>query len=609
MCGIAGWVDYAAGPTEREGVLRAMTDTMACRGPDAGGTWSCAQAALGHRRLAVIDPEGGAQPMTALQDGRVAAVLSYSGEVYNFAELRSELAGLGAKFRTRSDTEVVLRAYLAWGERFAARLEGMYAFALWDARRRALLLVRDRLGVKPLYYARTPGGVLFGSEPKAILAHPGFECAVDVDGLRELFTLVRTPGAAVWRGMDEVRPGTVVTVDERGCRTSAYWRPAAEPYEGDAASAASTLRDLLEGVVERQLVSDVPLGVLLSGGLDSSAVAALAARRSPTRIRSFSVEFAGHERDFRPDDERPDLDAPYAARVAEHAGTAHLRVVVDSAQLIEPGLRTAVLRAYDRPPLQSDMSTSLYLLFRAVRRHSTVALSGEAADEIFGGYGWFHEREAVHAGTFPWVAGAVRFPRFSILRPEVDRLLDTDEHLRQSYRDALAEVPALPGEDAEERRMREVTYLHLTRYLPPLLERKDRMSMAVGLEVRVPYCDHRLVEFAYNVPWKLKNPGGGEKGLLRAAVADILPPAVLSRRKSNYPTTRDKRYTELIRNEYLDLMGRPESPVFDLADRRKLTWLARDAGGTASELFTRRAREQVLALDQWLSLYRPRLML
>ncbi|MFI7633177.1 asparagine synthase (glutamine-hydrolyzing) [Nonomuraea sp. NPDC049400] len=601
-------MDYAADLTRERPAVHAMAETMACRGPDDHGVWADRHAALGHRRLAVIDIAGGRQPMVAFRDGVVMAALTYSGEVYNHAELRAELSRLGREFRTRSDTEVVLQAYLAWGEDFVERLNGMYAFALWDPPRRRLLLARDRLGVKPLFYAPTPTGLLFGSEPKAILAHPRFEPAVDVVGLREVLAPVRTPGASVWRGINEVRPGTIVLADERGRRTRAYWRLRAEPYAGDADAAASRTRELLEDIVDRQMVADVPIGTLLSGGLDSSAITALAARRGAGTVRSFSVEFDGHAESFRPDEERPDLDAPFVADVVAHVGSEHSRVVLDSARLFDPAIRSAVLRAYDQPPLQADMSTSLHLLFRSVREHATVALSGEAADEIFGGYGWFHDSRSVAADTYPWVAETGRFPRFSVLRPDLDALLALDDHLRQSYRDALAEVPALPGEDEHGRRMREITYLHITRYVPALLERKDRMSMAVGLEVRVPYCDHRLVEFAFNLPWKLKVFDGREKSVLRSAVADLLPRSVRDRRKSHYPTTQDRRYVALVREEYADLMSRRDAPVFDLADPRKLKWLAADVGGSGSELFTRRAREQVLALDRWLTSYRPRLL-
>jgi asparagine synthase (glutamine-hydrolysing) len=613
MCGIAGCVDFAVDLEGDRAAVEAMTRTMELRGPDEGGIWIDGHVALGNRRLAVIDLEGGKQPMLAHGDGdEVVAALTYSGETYNFLELRRELEATGVRFRTRSDTEVVLRAYLAWGRDFVTRLNGMYAFALWDARRGELLLVRDRLGIKPLFYAPTPNGVLFGSEPKAILAHPAFEPAVDEAALRELLTPISTPGATVWRGMVEVPSGSFVAVGRDGCRTETYWRLEAGPHGEDGEATVAAVRALLEDVAARQLVSDVPLCTLLSGGLDSSAITALAARSLEVEsgpVRSFSVDFEGSADGFRSDVLRPDRDAPFVHDLAAHVGSEHTDIVLDSAALGDPEVREAVLRAYDRPPRQGDLSTSLYLLFRAIRERSTVALSGEAADELFGGYVWFHQGRNGQARSFPWLPGGGRLPPFSVLVPELESRVGLAEHRDRLYETAVADVPTLDGEAEEERRMRTTTYLHLTSYLPALLERKDRLSMAVGLEVRVPYCDHRLVEYVFNVPWSMKAVAGREKSLLRAAVADLLPRSVLERRKSHFPATQDTRYTEQVRDAYLGLLAEEGGPLFDIADPAKLRWLARDVDGGAAELLIRRAREDVLGLDAWLRLYRPRLVL
>lgn len=278
MCGITGWVAYDRDLTLERPVLDAMTATQVCRGPDAGGLHLERHAALGHRRLAVIDVEGGVQPMTVEHDGRTLAALTYSGEVYNHRELRAELEAAGHRFRTRSDTEVVLHAYLEWGEHLAERLNGMFAFAVWDARSEELLLVRDRMGVKPLHYHPTPDGVVFGSEPKALLAHPDVPAVVDLDGLRELLALARTPGLTPYRGIAEVRPGHVVRVRRTGVTVRRYWALEAREHTQDLATTVATVRALLDDIVHRQLDADVPLCSLLSGGLDSSAVTALAAK-------------------------------------------------------------------------------------------------------------------------------------------------------------------------------------------------------------------------------------------------------------------------------------------------------------------------------------------
>jgi asparagine synthase (glutamine-hydrolysing) len=404
MCGITGIVDFERDLRRSGALLAAMTETMACRGPDAEGTWSDRHAALGHRRLAVIDLEGGRQPMLFEEQGRPPVCLTYSGEVYNFRELRDELVSRGHRFRTRSDTEVVLRGYLEWGQHVAERLNGIFAFAIWDAGTQELNLVRDPMGVKPLYYYPRPTGVLFGSEPKAVLAHHDVPRRVSPEGLRELFAMVKTPEQAVYQGRYEVRPGQVVRIRRQGLVKRRYWQLQAREHHDDIPATVGTVRSLLEDIVERQTVADVPLCTLLSGGLDSSAVAALAGRRLKDRgegpIRSFAVGFTPREGAAPGDPARQDL--PFARDLAEHIGSDHQEILLDSGSLAEPALRADVMRAFDLPPaFWGDMYPSVYRLFQAVREQSTVALSGEAADELFGGYNWYSNPQTLAAEGFP----------------------------------------------------------------------------------------------------------------------------------------------------------------------------------------------------------------
>lgn len=613
MCGISGWVDYGRDLQRERGTVQAMADTMACRGPDAEGVWLAPHAAFGHRRLAIIDIEGGRQPMTAESDGRLLAALTYSGEAYNFRELRAELVQRGHRFRTQSDTEVVLEAYLEWGEDFVSRLNGMYAFAIWDARREELLLVRDRMGIKPLYYYPTPDGVLFGSEPKAILANPLAEPVVDADGLREILAFVKTPECAVFRGMHEVRPGQVVKVRREGLSKRRYWRLEAHEHTDDLPTTIRTVRELLDDIVARQLISDVPLCTLLSGGLDSSAVTALAARalEGQGKVRSFSVDFSGYEENFQPDDMRDTPDTPYVNDVVRHVGSDHTGIVLNSADLMDPAVRAAVLRARDLPLGIGDMDTSLYLLFKAIRGRSTVALSGESADEVFGGYRWFHDPESVNSGTFPWLAGHTQTgltTRGEFLHEELLRKLDVPAYRADSYQRALAEVPRVPGETGLEKRMREISYLHLTRFVQILLDRKDRMSMAVGLEVRVPFCDHRLVEYVFNAPWAMKTFDGHEKSLLRAATADVLPRSVVERRKVPYPSTQDPAYERALRAEVARLLD--GTPVIGcLIDTDKVRSMLDQPMGAVSLQGARTSLEGLLQLNAWADAYGTRLVL
>ncbi|MEU0687802.1 asparagine synthase (glutamine-hydrolyzing) [Streptomyces uncialis] len=610
MCGITGWVDFERDLRDERRITDVMTATMACRGPDAEGVWTDRHAALGHRRLSVIDLEGGAQPMTAEADGREIACLTYSGEVYNFRELRAELESRGHVFRTRSDTEVVLRGCLEWGDGVAERLNGMFAFAVWDVRAEELLLVRDRMGVKPLYYFPTASGVFFGSEPKAILAHPEVPRRVTADGLREILETVKTPGHAVFAGMYEVRPGQVVRVTRTGVTKRRYWSLEAREHTDDLPTTIRTVRELLEDIVERQLISDVPLSTLLSGGLDSSVITALAAKSLAARgagpVRSFSVDFDNRGPEHVADHLRGTADAPFARATAEHVGSDHQEILLNSAELADPALRARVVRAVDLPPVYwGDMWPSLHELFRSVRRHSTVTLSGEAADEVFGGYRWFFDPEAVQGDVFPWLAPATRdfFEGKALLDPGLIQDLGMDDFLRDSLAQAMGETPVLAGESAVDRRMRRVGHVHLTRFVQTLLDRKDRMSMAVGLEVRVPFCDHRLVDYVFNVPWGMKTFDGREKSLLRAATADLLPESVVRRVKSPYPTTHDPAYDRLLRTALGEVLADPDAPVLPLIDRSAALRLIGSEVGEVSPQHRRTGTELVLALNSWLSAY------
>ena len=508
---------------------------------------------------------------------------------------------------------MVLRGYLEWGEAVAERLNGMYALAIWDSGADKLVMIRDRMGIKPFYCYPTPDGVLFGSEPKAILANPAVPRVVTADGLHELFTLAKTPGHAVWAGMREVQPGTVVTVDRGGLRERVYWKLETRPHADSQPETVAHVRDLLDDIVRRQLVADVPRCVLLSGGLDSSALTALATAELAAqgdKARTFAVDFTGQEENFRPDEFRATPDAPFVHDVVRHVGCEHADIVLDHTTLADPAARRAVLAARDIPAGLGDMDTSLYLLFRAIREHSTVALSGESADEVFGGYAWFHVPQLQRARMFPWIAaleatqsGPAITPD-EMMAPGLQDVLDLPGYRRDRYAEAVAEVEPADFEDEHERRMRVICYLHLTRFVRILLDRKDRMSMAVGLEVRVPFCDHRLVEYVYNTPWSLKTYDGREKSLLRGAVADVLPRSVAERVKSPYPSTQDPQYPAALQRQAAGRLADPGHGLFELVSR---DWLAGTVRADPAALTSpvRNGLERALDLAMWLDLYQP----
>lgn len=408
MCGICGWIDFdrELGEPEARRELADMTATMAHRGPDDGGTLVDGPPALGHRRLAIIDLKGGRQPMTLQEGGRHTLALVYNGEIYNYRELRQLLIALGHRFDTSSDTEVVLPAHHEWGCRdpraAVSELNGMFAYAVWDIAKRELLLVRDRLGIKPLYYYPTEHGVLFGSEPKAILANRLAERAMDMDGLRRTLCFIADPHNTVFRGMREVRPGNIVRVTRHGIQEMTYWQLTDTGHTDDVPTTVRRVGELLEDTIQRQLVADVPRCLLLSGGLDCSALTALAARFGNEQVRSFALDFVGYTDDFSPRPMRATPDGPYVQEVAKLVGTDHTDITLSVKDLMDSDVRASTLHARDLPLTWGDIDSSLYLLFRAMRPHSKLALSGEAADEIFGGYSWFHDLAHVHADTFAW---------------------------------------------------------------------------------------------------------------------------------------------------------------------------------------------------------------
>ncbi|POX56479.1 asparagine synthase (glutamine-hydrolyzing) [Streptomyces sp. Ru71] len=608
MCGITGWASFHGDARTQAPVIEAMTATLTPRGPDAGGVWLGERAAIGHRRLAVVDLAGGAQPMTDRPD-EPALVLTYSGEVYNHHALRAELRARGHRFRTRSDTEVVLRAYAEWGEAAAEHLDGMFAFAVWDERAQRLVLVRDRLGVKPLFWAAVDGGVAFASEPKALFAHPGIRPRVDADGLREAYSLLFNTGPTVWSGVREVEPGGLLVLDRAGVRERRYWQLEAGEHTDDREATVERVRELVNAAARAQLEADVPLCGLLSGGLDSTVLTALLAdelrlREGPdARLRTYAVDYSDQAAHFTADVLRTGHDTPYAIEAGAFIGTEHSTVVLDPRSLLDPEHRRAVVAARDSPIGVGDMDTSLYLLFGEIRRHSTVAVSGEAADEVFGGYPWFHDPRALAARTFPWLlvtGDEAAMP----LNPELG--LSIDEFRDDTYRTALAAVPHLDGESPAEHRQREMRHLSLTRWLRQLLHRKDRLSMARGLEVRVPYCDHRLVEYAFSAPWSLHSFDGREKSLLRATGTGLAPRSVLGRPKNHYPATHHPDYNRGLQALARDALA--DEQVRALADETRLK-PSLDTPPEQLEWGRRLQLERVVDLALWLDHHRPELAL
>ncbi len=613
MCGITGWIDYSGSCENEESIIDNMTECLVNRGPDESGKWVSERAALGHRRLCVIDPEGGKQPMIGRR-GNQTYVLIYNGELYNSDQLRSELENRGYFFAGHSDTEVLLKAYMEWKEECLEYLNGIFAFAVWEEHRQSLFLARDRLGVKPLFFSYSGNSFVFCSEIKGILAHPCVEALIDAEGLAEILVMgpSRTPGFGVFRDVDELKPGHFLRLSESGIQISCYWSLVSEPHRDDLDKTAETIYSLLEDAVNRQLVSDVPVATFLSGGLDSTALTAFANSNYKCNnkgvLKTFSVDYHDSERYFQENEFQPNSDTPWIKYVSANLGTQHDNIFLKNQDLVA-SLGEAT-RARDLPGM-TDIDSSLLLFCREVKKEVKVVLSGECADEIFGGYPWFTRTDEALPYTFPWIRNLPR--RLQFVRPELVEKLRPERHLQERYRAALAEVPRLKGENKADEQMRELFYLNITRFMPTLLDRKDRMSMAVGLEARVPFCDHRLVEYAWNIPREMKFYGNMEKGLLRLALNGLVPEKVITRKKSPYPVTHNPQFLKNVRNELLNVLISPDAPVKEIINAHRVKEFAcsREAESAFPWFGQLMGSPQLLAyfiqLNEWMKVYNVKL--
>ncbi|SHF33115.1 asparagine synthase (glutamine-hydrolysing) [Caldanaerobius fijiensis DSM 17918] len=570
MCGIAGWVDYEQNLSDKRTILEKMGETLANRGPDESGIFLSPHAAFAHRRLIVVDPAGGKQPMTRRYNNADYTIV-YNGELYNTNDLRQQLECRGYTFHSRSDTEVLLISYIEWGTMCVNKFNGIFAFAIWDDRKKILFAARDRVGVKPFFFTVRKNSFIFGSEIKALLAHPLVKPQVDAIGLAEIFAMgpTRTPGLGVFKDIYELKPGYWLIFDQKGVHQNQYWRLESKPHTDDIETTAEKVRWLLKNSVERQLVADVPVCTFLSGGLDSSALTAIAQNvlknAGMENIHTYSVDYVDNDLYFKANEFQPNSDNHWIEIMSKYLNTQHHNIIIDTQQLVE-SLKTVVV-ARDLPGM-ADIDSSLYLFCREIKKGATVALSGECADEIFGGYPWFRNPEVVALNTFPWIRKLKE--RSALLSPELVKILHPMEYVYMRYKEALKEVPHMEGENPHEYRMRELLYVNMTRFMSMLLDRKDRMSMAVGLEVRVPYADHRIVEYAWNIPWDMKTCDNMEKGILRRALKGLLPDQVLYRKKSPYPKTHHPAYLKATKNLVTQILEDPTSPILPLINPEKI---------------------------------------
>ena len=558
MCGIAGAVNSNL---DYETILKVV-NSLKKRGPDADGMYINNETVLLHTRLAVIDIENGAQPMISNEYGSEYSIV-YNGELYNTEDIKIQLRKKGFSFKTHSDTEVVLKSYICWGEKCLDKFNGIFAFAIWSADEHRLFFARDRMGVKPFFYKSSMNSFIFSSELKGLLSVPSVEHKLDIGGISELILIGpgRQSGNGIFKGIDELPPAHYGYFNRfEGLTIKKYWQVIDKPHTDTLEDTIETVKYLVKDAIVRQNISDIPICTFLSGGLDSSIISSVTnrnLRNQGKKLHTFSVHYQDNEKYFKANKFQPNSDDIYIEQMVDYLGSEHHKIIIDTPELVN-ALYLSV-DAKDLPGM-ADVDASMLLLCKAIKEHFSVALSGECADEIFGGYPWYRDKTIRETDGFPW-SQSTAF-RYSFLNDNIAKQINPQEYVYFKYQDTCNSVIIDREISPLERRMREMMKLNLDWFMQTLLDRKDRASMYSGLEVRVPFCDYKIVEYMYSVPWEFKDYLGREKGLLRKASEDILPDSILWRKKSPYPKTFNPNYLREVSNRLKQLIEENNSPMF-----------------------------------------------
>lgn len=563
MCGIAGYfnskIDFSNNPKNNFNILSNMIATMKQRGPDADGSTITPSCCFAHTRLSIIDLNTGDQPMKIIHNGKSYHII-HNGEIYNYPDLKKELISSGYSFETTSDTEVMCKAFIHWGPLFATRLIGIFATAIYDEMEKTLYLFRDHFGIKPLYYTQVGGTLVFASRIDTLFEYPRVKPCIDLTGFNEIFTVgpAKTHGHGVFAGIKEVLPGEYITASERGIQKRLYFRLESHPHTDSYEETIEKTTFLIEDSIKRQMISDVPICTFLSGGIDSSLVSSICASNMPDgkQLDTYSFDFEDNDIHFKANSFQPTQDAPYVDIMKDYINSNHIILSCKYemlADLLYPSVDSRCL------PTMADVDSSLLYFCSEVAKNHKVALTGECADEVFGGYPWFHREEMYMSDSFPWMSD-LSF-RKSLLNPEFAAALQMEKYVTNAYNNTVSEIDALPSESEIDAKIRKVTYLNIRWFMQTLLDRMDRTSMQSGLEARVPFADHRLVSYVYNIPWSIKCEDKTPKSLLRHAAAKFLPDAVMNRPKNPYPKTYHPKYEELLCNRLREVINDTGSPI------------------------------------------------
>lgn len=610
MCGFTGFCNLKKKITSKDNIYN-MNESLSYRGPDDNGYYYEENIVLGHNRLAIIDPSGGKQPMTEKFLDNTYTIV-YNGQIYNTNELRIELIKNGFVFNSNSDTEVLLKGYIYWKSDIVNKINGIFAFAIWDSKSRELFFARDHFGVKPLFYTIADNTLIFASEIKALFKYPGVKPILDEQSLAELFGIgpARTNGTAVFKNIYELKPATYAVFNESGLQMKKYWWLQSKVHTDSLNQTTEKIRYLLKDSIERQLVSDVPLCVFLSGGLDSSIIAYYASnyykRKNLDYLDTFSVDYIDNDKNFQKTDFQPNSDKYYIDLMSNALQTNHKTIFLDTPELAESLEDAMFARDY---PGMADVDSSLLLFCKEVKKYATVSLTGECADEIFGGYPWFFRSDSLNSGTFPWSIAIDE--RQNLLNKNISSKINLKDYIDYRYLESIKEVEILDSDSMETAEKRKISYLTLNWFMQTLLDRSDRMAMYNGFEIRVPFCDYRLAEYVWNIPWEMKSLGNREKGLLRFAMKDILPNEIVERKKSPYPKTWNPTYTKVVRNKLLDIINKKDAPINELLEKNNILEIINSNGKSFSrpwfgQLMT---GPQLMAylcqVNMWLEKYKP----
>ena len=615
MCGFVGFADFKSDISKNKYILEKMNQKIYKRGPDEEGYYISEHVVLGHKRLVVIDPTGGKQPMVK-KSFYGEFVICYNGQIYNTEELREVLLENGFEFDGYSDTEILLKSYIHYGNDVIKHLNGIFSFAIWNEKKQELFLARDHFGVKPLFYTIQNDTLIFASELKSIFEYPGVEKIVDSQGVSELFGIgpAHSPGITIFKNIYEIKPAHFGIYNKSGLHLEKYWELESKEHTDNLSQTSEHLKYLLNDSITKQLVSDVPLCTFLSGGLDSSIITKFASDYCKDNglppLDTYSIDYVDNDKNFVKSDFQPNSDNYYIELLSKDLYTKHHKIVIDTPELASY-LEDAMI-ARDMPGM-ADIDSSLLLFCKNVKQDMTVALSGECADEIFAGYPWFFREDSLESGTFPWSLAIDE--RQKLLNPNIGSKVNLKEYVDYRYNESLTKLKVLDSDSSETVQKRKISHLTLNWFMQTLLDRSDRMSMYNGFELRVPFCDYRIAQYLWNIPWEMKALNGREKGLLRHIAKDFLPDEIVNRKKSPYPKTHNPNYLSKVKSMLTDIMNDKDAPINNLLNRDYI----KDILSTNGSAFTRpwfgqlmtgpQLMAYLIQVNMWLKKYEPKIIL